>query len=191
MSPTYDFKGTPKELLLILAQVYQCQAHDPAHWSSTHSSLVFSPMVHIANTTLPLFLGPWVGLKHVILVKFDIDTFCKMVEQHRPRDMMLARPVLPGLLTGELQKKYDFSAVKYLVSTGGRRKEVTDRLLAAGDWSFIDLYGMTEAAPYIAWSRIGDNVRLDHDANQGLLICVSGTSWRDWLVFAKRRSSTM
>jgi acyl-CoA synthetase (AMP-forming)/AMP-acid ligase II len=117
-------------------------------------------MVHIANTTLPLFLGPWVGMNHIILARFDVDAFCKMVEKHKPVTMMLARPIIPRLLTGELQKKYDFSSVKYLVGTGGRRKEVTDSLLAAGDWKeFIDLYGMTEAAPYIAWSRIGDTVR--------------------------------
>lgn len=94
----------------------------------------------------------------MILSKFDVDSFCKMVEKHRPLDMMLPRPAIPGLLSGELQKKYDFSSVKYLVSTGGRRQEVTDALLAAGDWTFIDLYGMTEAAPYIAWSKIGDKV---------------------------------
>jgi 4-coumarate--CoA ligase len=93
------------------------------------------------------------------LTKFEIETFCKMVEKHRPLDMMLAPPVSLGLLTGELQKKYDFSSVKYLVSGGGRDQEVTDRLLAAGKWSCINLYGMTEAAPYVAWSRIGDNVR--------------------------------
>jgi 4-coumarate--CoA ligase len=117
-------------------------------------------MVHIANTTLPFFLGPWVGMKHIILAKFDVDGFCQMVEKHKPVDVMLARPVIPGLLAGELQKKYDFSSVQYLVSTGGRKEEVTNQLLAAGGWSsFIDLYGMTEASPYIAWSRIGDNVR--------------------------------
>jgi acyl-CoA synthetase (AMP-forming)/AMP-acid ligase II len=107
-------------------------------------------------------------MNHIILARFDVDAFCKMVEKHKPVTMMLARPIIPRLLTGELQKKYDFSSVKYLVGTGGRRKEVTDSLLAAGDWKeFIDLYGMTEAAPYIAWSRIGDTVR-DRTFNDAL-----------------------
>ena len=133
--------------------------------------MVFSPMVHIANTTLPMFLGPWVGMKHIILARFDVDSFCKMVEQHKPVDIMLARPIIPRLLTGELQKKYDFSSVKYLVGTGGRRQEVTDALLAAGGWTeFIDLYGMTEAAPYIAWSRIGDKVTLLDRSQAGFMI---------------------
>jgi 4-coumarate--CoA ligase len=115
-------------------------------------------MVHIANTTLPFFLGPWVGLKHIIMAKFDAEKFCGLVEKYKPLDIMLPRQLLSGLISGELLKKYDFSSVKYLVSTGGRRQEVTDKLLAVKNWSFIDLYGMTEAAPYIAWSKIGDRV---------------------------------
>jgi 4-coumarate--CoA ligase len=115
-------------------------------------------MVHIANTTLPFFLGPWVGSKHIIMAKFDVEKFCRLVEKYRPLGVMLPRPMILGLISGELPKKYDFSSVKYLVSTGGRRQELTDKLLAVGDWSFIDLYGMTEAAPYIAWSKIGDRV---------------------------------
>ena len=110
-------------------------------------------------------------MKHIILARFDVDSFCKMVEQHKPVDIMLARPIIPRLLTGELQKKYDFSSVKYLVGTGGRRQEVTDALLAAGGWTeFIDLYGMTEAAPYIAWSRIGDKVTLLDRSQAGFMI---------------------
>jgi acyl-CoA synthetase (AMP-forming)/AMP-acid ligase II len=186
--------GKPKGVGLshynYVANVLQCHAHDPAHWSPKHSSLIFSPMVHIASTTLPFFLGPYVGMKHVILARFDVKSFCEMVEKHRPVDMMLAKPIIPRLLSGEVQKNYDFSSVKYLVSTGGRRQEVTDALLVAGNWTeIIDLYGMTEAAPYVAWSKIGDKVFMRLLAHSSCTNMMIGPRLRNRIIGAQHGSS--
>ncbi|OJJ42383.1 hypothetical protein ASPZODRAFT_137306 [Penicilliopsis zonata CBS 506.65] len=152
--------GKQKGVLLThynyVANVYQCHAHDPAHWSPPHTSLVYSPMVHIANTTVPLFLGPWGGTKHVIMPKLDIPRLCELVEKHRVVDMPLPPALVTALLTGELTKKYDLSSVKYLVGMGVQNQSVADRLLQLHDWTLVNLYGMTEAAPYVSWSKLGE-----------------------------------
>ncbi|KAH8646096.1 hypothetical protein BX600DRAFT_371527, partial [Xylariales sp. PMI_506] len=151
--------GMPKGVGLThynyVANVIQCVTHDPAHWTPTNSSLCFSPMVHIANTTLPLFLGPYVGHKHVIMAKFDGDAFCELAQNHRVTEMPLPTPIVSRVLSGEMTRKYDLSSVKCLTSFTRFKQESLDQLFSLQDWSLVNLFGMTEAAPYVAWSKLG------------------------------------
>lgn len=69
--------GTSKGVCLshfnYVANVLQMWAHDPDHWSPAEQIVCFTPFVHIANTTIPLFLGPWSGMRHIIMAKYDQD----------------------------------------------------------------------------------------------------------------------
>jgi len=136
-------------------------AHDPDHWSPLEQVVSFSPFVHIANTTIPLFLGPWTGMVHIIMAAFELEALAQLVQENKATAMQAFPVVALTIANTDLVERYDFSSMRHMVTGGLPLKEdVYRKFLSRGNWKTIQLYGMTEAAPYVAWQKIGDTVPL-------------------------------
>lgn len=146
-------KGVGLSHYNFIANVFQCYKHDPEHWSPSNREIAVTPMAHIANTTLPLFLAPWCGLFNAIMKTFDVETYFKTVVKHKTTSMQLLPPLIAALLSGK-SDGYDLSSVRYLVGGGGLKPEMMKKIQQLGRWNCVNLYGMTEAAPYVAWSKL-------------------------------------
>ena len=75
--------GKPKGVELshfnFVANCYQLRYQDPVVYSSKSKTVAFTPWVHIGATTVPLFLGPWVGMFHHAMPTFSMDSFACLV----------------------------------------------------------------------------------------------------------------
>ncbi|OAP62512.1 hypothetical protein AYL99_04717 [Fonsecaea erecta] len=157
--------GNPKGVGLsqynYLANVLQMWAHDPDHWSPEEKIVSYTPFVHIANTTIPLFLGPWTGMLHIIMGSFDTETYAKTIQRTRATAAQVSPMTALAIATTDLASKYDFSSIRHM--TCGPlplKQDVYEEFLRRGPWKTITLYGMTEAAPYVTWQKIRDTLPL-------------------------------
>ena len=144
-----------------IANVLQMFAHDPDHWTTSEHIVSFTPYVHIANTTIPFFLGPWTGMRHIIMAKYEMHEFLKTVEREKATSIQLTPSLAVEIANTDLAERYSLSQVRNMVVGGlPLTKEVYDRFLAKGNgkWKTVQLYGMTEAAPYVSWQKVNEDV---------------------------------
>ncbi|KIX00132.1 uncharacterized protein Z518_10269 [Rhinocladiella mackenziei CBS 650.93] len=142
-----------------VANVYQMFAHDPDQWSPKEKVVAFTPFVHIANTTLPLFLGPWTGTAHVIMASFEIEAYAKLIQQTKATSAQISPATAVAIATTDLVERYNFSSITRFICIPIPLKEDMYRtFLSQGRWKTVTLYGMTEAAPYVAWKAMGDSM---------------------------------
>lgn len=152
---TGNSKGVALTHYNYIANCLQMYAHDPDRWSSRHHiQLAFTPLVHIANTTIPLFLGPWVGMTHIIMAKFEMEAWARMVEREKVTATQCTPAIAVAIATAGLAERYNLGNVRHMVVGGlPLTKSLYEKFLSKGSWKTIQLYGMTEAAPYVTWQK--------------------------------------
>lgn len=162
--------GSPKGVALshfnYVANVLQLFKDDPDHWNPDVRIVAYTPFVHIANTTIPLFLGPWTGMLHCIMPSYNLETLAKMVVENKANTIQAVSSVSLAIANTDVTERYDFSSVQHLI-TGqlSMNAETYERLLKKGNWKSILLYGMTEAAPYVVFQRLDQELPLHKIGN--------------------------
>ncbi|KAF9887408.1 hypothetical protein FE257_010263 [Aspergillus nanangensis] len=153
--------GSPKGIQLThhnyIANCHQLRAHDSAQWHRHTRIVTFTPWVHIAMTTMPYFFGPWTGMHHHAMPSFDMASYLSIVNSLRPTAFQGAPSIMQALVADpSLRHKFDFSAAEFLVGQGtGITAEMRATYYAMANWQTSNLYGMTEAAPYVAFQKKG------------------------------------
>ncbi|KZF22338.1 AMP-binding enzyme [Xylona heveae TC161] len=155
--------GLPKGIQLThynyVSNVLQLYHHDPSQFNSQTRTVGFTPYVHIALTTLPLFLGPWTGMLHHAMPQYDLETFGKMVSRVKPTTFQGVPSVVLSFANTDITNRYDFSNAR-IINTGGApfKEDMLDRLMSKAPWKTVQLYGMTEASPYVAYQKYDETV---------------------------------
>jgi len=155
--------GLPKGVQLshynFVSNCYQLYTHDALQWHSQSRVVAYTPFVHIAMTTHPLFFGPWMGCMHHAMPAFDLETLGQIVQSTAATNIQGVASVIKALATSDITERYDFSSVE-IIQIGGApfTDELLARLYKKGKWKMSFLYGMTEAAPYVSWQRVGQIV---------------------------------
>ena len=155
--------GLPKGVQLshynFVANCYQLYTHDAPQWHSKSRVVSYTPFVHIAMTTHPLFFGPWMGIMHHAMPSFDLETLGQIVQSTSATNIQGVAAVIKALAESDITERYDFSSVE-LIQIGGApfTDDLLRRLYSKGSWKMSFLYGMTEAAPYVSWQRVGQDV---------------------------------
>jgi len=157
--------GQQKGIMLthynLVANCYQLYAHDPAQFHSNSRMVAFTPFVHIAMTTMPLFLGPWTGMMHHAMPSFQLETFGQHVSSVRPTSYQGVPTVALAIANTDITSRFDFSAAE-IINCGGMptKQDLFDRLSSRAPWQIIQVYGMTEGSPYVAYQKLGETVPL-------------------------------
>ena len=155
--------GLPKGVQLshynFVANCYQLYTHDAPQWHARSRVVAYTPFVHIAMTTHPLFFGPWMGIMHHAMPAFDLETLGQIVQSTSATNIQGVAAVIKALAESNITERYDFSSVE-LIQIGGApfTDDLLRRLYSKGSWKMSFLYGMTEAAPYVSWQRVGQDV---------------------------------
>ncbi|KAF5643027.1 AMP-binding enzyme [Fusarium tjaetaba] len=153
-------KGVKISHLNYIANVHQLFAHDPERWTMEESVVAITPFVHLANGTVPFFLGPWTGIKHIIMS--SPEKFWETTQRARPTTIQLVPPIARDLFLHERDKTYDLSSVKRVSpSIGNATAEEVEKYFGPGKWALLNMYGMTEAACWITATRTTDPVAPD------------------------------
>ena len=157
--------GQQKGIMLthynFVANCYQLYAHDPAQFHSNSRTVAFSPFVHIAMTTMPLFFGPWIGMMYHAMPSFDFETFGQHVSSVRPTSYQGVPTVALAIANTDFSSRFDFSAAE-VINCGGMptKQDLFDRLSSRAPWQIIQVYGMTEGSPYVAYQKLREKVPL-------------------------------
>ena len=157
--------GAPKGVLLshynFVANCYQLYTHDAAQFHPASRTVAFTPFVHIAMTTMPLFLGPWTGMMHHCMPTFSIQDFGSLVSSVRPTSFQGVPSIALQFANSDFCDKYDFSQAEVINCGGAPMKEdMLKRLESKAPWQIMQVYGMTEGAPYIAYQKLGEKLEL-------------------------------
>ena len=155
--------GRPKGVKLshynYVANCYQLAAHDPKQFHPASRTVSFTPWAHIAMTTMPLFLGPWTGMMHHAMPSYNLEEFGKLVGSNQATSYQGVPSVVLQLANSDITSKYDFSQAQ-MINVGGAplKHDLVLRLLSKAPWKLIQVYGMTEAAGYVAYQRFHESM---------------------------------
>ncbi|KXJ90413.1 AMP-binding enzyme [Microdochium bolleyi] len=152
--------GKPKGVELthhnFVANVHQLVAHDgAAQFHPASRTVAFTPWVHIGMTTMPFFLGPYTGMLHHAMPAYNLETFARLVGSDRATSFQGVPSVVLSLANTDVAERYDFSAAQ-VINVGGAplSEELVRKLYRRAPWRLNNVYGMTEAAGYVAYQKL-------------------------------------
>ncbi|KAL3496366.1 hypothetical protein BJX62DRAFT_222055 [Aspergillus germanicus] len=130
--------GLPKGVGLsqynYISNVYELWKHDPERWNAEESMLCITPMVHLANGTDASSLA--------------VDRNAPYHHKTRPTTVQM----LPSILLGVLDVR------KITGAHGGLKESEREALFGQGKWQSLQMYGLTEAGPWVAVQRVSDDL---------------------------------
>ncbi|MFI6154400.1 4-coumarate--CoA ligase family protein [Kitasatospora sp. NPDC051170] len=143
--------GLPKGVMLthrsIATNLAQCDAlYRPAEGERI---LAVLPFFHIYGLTALLNQPLRCGATVVVLPRFDLEQFCRTIEEQRVQALFVAPPIALALAKHPIVDRYDLSSVEYLLCAAAP----LDPELAAACAGRLGLphllqgYGMTELSP--------------------------------------------
>ncbi|KAI1454695.1 acetyl-CoA synthetase-like protein [Annulohypoxylon moriforme] len=153
--------GNPKGVELthhnFLSNCHQLLAHDASQFTPSTRTVAYTPWTHIAMTTLPLFLGPYTGMLHHAMPSFNVEDFGRLVASNQATTFQGVPSVVLQLANSDIAEHFDFSYAKYVNVGGPLKREMRDRLFARAPWMLVQVYGMTEAAGYLAYQKADED----------------------------------
>ncbi|KAI1138114.1 AMP-binding enzyme [Hypoxylon sp. FL0543] len=152
--------GKPKGVELthynFVSNCYQLLAHDREQFHPASRTVAFTPWTHIAMTTLPLFLGPYTGMLHHAMPSYNLEEFGKLVGSNQATTFQGVPSVVLQMANSDVTSRFDFSRAQYINVGGPLKQDLKDRLLSKAPWKLIQVYGMTEAAGYVAYQKASE-----------------------------------
>jgi len=155
--------GQPKGVELthrnFVANVLQLVAHDGPQFHKASRTVAFTPWAHIGMTTMPLFVGPYTGMMHHAMPAYNLETFAELAGSNQATSFQGVPSVVLTLANSDVTSRFDFSKAQVL-NVGGAplKRDLVDKVLSKAPWKFIQVYGMTEAAGYVAYQKIGETL---------------------------------
>jgi acyl-CoA synthetase (AMP-forming)/AMP-acid ligase II len=155
--------GKPKGVELThfnyVANCYQLFHHDPAVFNPRSKTVAFTPWVHIGATTMPLFLGPWTGMFHHAMPSYNFEKFAALVGSIQATMFSGVPSVVLNLANNDVTARYDFSRAQ-VINVGGAplKAHMVNTLYAKAPWKLNQVFGMTEAAGYVAYQKLNEKL---------------------------------
>ncbi|MEU1285918.1 4-coumarate--CoA ligase family protein [Kitasatospora sp. NPDC005856] len=154
--------GLPKGVMLthrsIATNLAQCDAlYRPAEGERV---LAVLPFFHIYGQAALLNQPLRCGATVVVLPRFDLEQFCRTVQEHRVQALVVAPPIALALARHPIVDRYDLSSVEYLLCAAAPLDhELADACARRlGLPHLLQGYGMTELSPvtHVVSPREGD-----------------------------------
>jgi acyl-CoA synthetase (AMP-forming)/AMP-acid ligase II len=143
--------GMPKGVMLTHANLVAniLQVDGAGHYiDGADTTVAFLPFFHIYGLTILVFMSLWAGATVVVMPKFELEGYLKLVERHRATLLHVVPPVVIAFAKHPLLAGRDFSFVRKLFSgaapLGGDVIEQCTRRIGC---VVQQGYGMTEASP--------------------------------------------
>lgn len=152
--------GLPKGVMLshrnIIANVLQNVAIESQHLSNKPSPgqpdgdviLSFLPMFHIYGLTVVVHQCLYSGYKCVLMSKFDIEAWCRAVQEHKVTMGYVVPPIVLLLSKHPVVDNYDVSSVRILNSGAAPlTRELVEAVYKRKGLKVKQGYGLSETSP--------------------------------------------
>lgn len=152
--------GLPKGVMLshrnIVSNVLQNKATESGNLSSApapgrpdgDSLLAFLPFFHIYGLTVILHQCAYNGYKCVVLPKFELEAWCRIVQEHKITFSYVVPPVALQLAKSPLVEKYDLSSIRMMNSGAAPlTREIVDAVYERLKLKIKQGYGLSETSP--------------------------------------------
>ncbi len=126
--------------------------------------LAFLPFFHIYGMTVLMNVSLAVGATIVIMPKFDLEQFLKMIQQYKVTKTYIVPPVALALISFKDLDKFDLSSLISITSAAAPLPlEVGEKLQATLPHAIVKQgYGMTEASPVVTLTPLDrSKVKID------------------------------
>ena len=145
--------GLPKGVCLnhsnMISNLLQLDMIEKEAFPIDHKLYSPLPFFHIYGLLASLLYSAWKGNELVTTSgRFDLETFCSLVQEHKPERAHLVPPIILGLGKHPVVSNYDLSSIKMIVSAAAplgleTEKMTKDRMGA----SIKQAWGMSELSP--------------------------------------------
>jgi acyl-CoA synthetase (AMP-forming)/AMP-acid ligase II len=159
--------GLPKGVCLthanLVANLLQCDIVEGMSFPESHKLISPLPFFHIYAFTVSMLYPAWKGQTVITKSgKFDLELFCKLVEEHKPQRSHLVPPILLGLAKHPVVDTYDLSSLRCIISAAAPMSRETEFAVKKriGIEVIKQAWGMSELSP------IG-TINSDFDAKSG------------------------
>ncbi|CAG8513240.1 14713_t:CDS:2, partial [Acaulospora colombiana] len=100
------------------------------------------------------------GVSLVVIPKFDLPTFCRVVQDYKVDYAHLVPPILLLLVKSPVVKKYDLSSLRTIVSGAAPlSKSLMNDLNKIYKVTIREGYGLTETSPIVSFTRSNNIVK--------------------------------
>jgi 4-coumarate--CoA ligase len=144
--------GLPKGVCLshsnIIANLLQVDAVDGIGFPTDHKLISPLPFYHIYGFTVSLMYAAMRGNQVITMPRFDLETFCRLVQEHQPQRAHLVPPILLALQKSPLVDNYDMSSLRMISSAAAPMSPETEAGVKKRIGSSVkQLWGMSELSP--------------------------------------------
>lgn len=152
----------PKGVMMTHRNLYANAWNSIAHLRITHDDVLLHtlPMFHANGWGTP-FSGTGMGVRHVVLRKIDGADIFRLIQDESVTWACMAPAVLSTVLNFPDKGDYSISTSPRLVVAGAPPPAAfIKRLREELGWEFIQVYGLTETAPFLTISVLRPDMRL-------------------------------
>jgi fatty-acyl-CoA synthase len=144
----------PKGVMMTHKNLYTNAMNTIAHLSITEDEVLLHtlPTFHANGWGTP-FVATGVGLKQVVVRKIDGDDIYRLIAAEKVTWACMAPAVLSIVLNFEQKTKYPITTKPRIVCAGAPPPAAfIKRLREELGWTFVQVYGLTETAPFLTIS---------------------------------------
>ena len=155
---TGKVKGVQLSHYNLVSNLIQIRISLPSNMNHASREVFFPPYCHVFGLGVVVLAGMWVGSFTCAIPAFDLDLFCRKIEQYKATWTHIVPPVAIALASSDISARYELSSLKLIiVSAAPTKRDLqmklkarfgTDTKIVQGEPLAVCILSITEVIGY-------------------------------------------